>query len=271
MNPIVVAYGEHEHATSALRWAAELATVTGAGLRVVSVFEPSYAEMAPDWYESLVGERKRNVASVLEEIDFSTAESVVVKSEHPFEAVAAELRAHEGSLAVIGSQDKHRPGGLGAGHPGLALIHETHNPVAVVRPFYEPLEGGVIVVGVDGSPANSAALRFAERMAVAAKASIHAVFAYDPVDDTFVHPDGWHRHSDEVRREVAVLTAAPTKLYLAAGHPSQVLIEHAERERCSAIVVGTRGRGGFAGLRLGRVPAQLVEHATAPVIIVPHQ
>ncbi len=38
----------------------------------------------------------------------------------------------------------------------------------------------------------------------------------------------------------------------------------------SVAVVGTRGQGGFSGLRVGRVPLQLVDHAGAAVIVVPH-
>ncbi len=51
------------------------------------------------------------------------------------------------------------------------------------------------------------------------------------------------------------------------GAPSLRLLDF---DRSAAmLVVGSRGRGGFAGLLLGSVSQHLAEHARCPVVIVP--
>jgi len=49
------------------------------------------------------------------------------------------------------------------------------------------------------------------------------------------------------------------------GHPASVLIGLSAM--AELIVVGTRGRGGFAGLLLGSTGQQLLHHADCPVLI----
>lgn len=270
MNPIVAAFGEHDHGDAALRWAATAATLAGAPLHVVSVFEPTYAEIAPEHLQELLARRQNDVSRVLDEVGFTGAQTSVLSSSEPIEAIGNFLRDHAASMVVIGANGTGDPGGLGSGHAGRYMLHHSPVPVAIVRPDFRPLENGHIVVGVDGSTANSVALERAEALTKSVHGDVHAVFAYDPMDDTFTHPEGWHRHSDEVRREVDKVNGVDVKLYMAAGHPAHVLMEHAQRERAAAIVVGTRGRGGFEGLSIGRVPSQLADHATCPVIVVPH-
>lgn len=271
MQPIIAAFDEHDQAVSALRWGAELAQLSGAQVQVVTVFEPTYAEIAPDWFDESLRRRKEAVSRVLTEVTAADAEVVVLSGSDPIASIESYVREHDAAMVVIGAQASGGPGGLGPSNPAHHMIHHCSVPVAVIRPDYRPLAHASITVGVDGSSANSVALEHAERYAKILDGDIHAVFAYDPMDDTFpLRPEGWHRHSDEVRSEVAKVTSVGAKLYMAAGHPADVLIEHAQREHSAAIVVGTRGRGGFHGLAVGRVPAQLVAHATCPVIVVPH-
>jgi nucleotide-binding universal stress UspA family protein len=56
-----------------------------------------------------------------------------------------------------------------------------------------------------------------------------------------------------------VLQGPAAKVLLDAGHDADM------------IVVGSRGRGGFAGLLLGSVSQQVAQHAPLPVVIVPHE
>jgi nucleotide-binding universal stress UspA family protein len=44
----------------------------------------------------------------------------------------------------------------------------------------------------------------------------------------------------------------------------------AEEHNASLVVVGTRGFGGFHGLLLGRVPAQLPHHSGWPTVLIHH-
>jgi nucleotide-binding universal stress UspA family protein len=268
MRPILVAFDQSPQADDTLRWAGELARITAAPLEVLTVFEPTYSELSPQWFDERTRERRERVRALLEDIGQPDAPAAIVESERPFDALATYAAHHDVDTVVIGATGTHSPGGLGGGHPAQSLLHATHLPIAIVRPDADPLAGGVVVVGVDGSGANVAAVRRAEHLAAAGKCELHAVFAYDPIDDTFSHPKDWHRHSDEVRAELAEITEVEPKLYMAAGHPSKVLIEHAVRERAGLIVVGTRGRGGFDGLITGRVPSQLIAHAPCPLLVV---
>ena len=268
MNKIIIAFSGDPHSTAALRWAAELAGLTKTPLEVVNVFNVAYAEHSTAWYDEMIEARRDEVEAILHDCLAGGADLVMLDGDEPIKVLADHLDEQPCWLGVIGATGSHA--GFGAGRPAHTLLHHTKAPIAVIHPEHQPIAGGVLTVGVDGSGPNAVALQWAEEFAAATASTLHAVFAYNPMDDTFTHPEGWHRHSDDVRNLVDKVTSVPLELYMEAGHPAEVLINHARRERSSTIVTGTRGHGGFSGLVLGRVPSQLIAHATCPLIIVPH-
>jgi nucleotide-binding universal stress UspA family protein len=142
---------------------------------------------------------------------------------------------------------------------------------------------GTIVVGVDGSPPSLRALRFALAEAALRGANVRAVYAWNvpyapassaPFIGVTELPEleqsvMTHAHGllDEALRQVDVPEGVEVEREVARGDAPHALIRSAED--AELLVVGSRGRGGFAGLLLGSVSQRCAHHAPCPVVIVP--
>jgi nucleotide-binding universal stress UspA family protein len=130
-----------------------------------------------------------------------------------------------------------------------------------------------IVVGVDGSPASLGALRWAARFAEMSGARIEAVTAWQyPVPVGWAMPD-WDPEKQARKLLIAAVNEAygsqrPAGMSLLTreGNASEVLLKASAD--AVLLVVGSRGRGGFAGLRLGSVSERCAEYARCPVLVV---
>lgn len=136
-----------------------------------------------------------------------------------------------------------------------------------------------IVVGVDGSNASRNALRFAIGEAKALNRSIRVVGAYTvpsvaaatidvsyvPIDDSAVRASV----TTVLKEAAAEVKAAdvPVEAIIEIGDAAGVLVE--ESKQASLTVVGSRGKGGFAGRLLGTVSSALPAHSVCPTIVVP--
>lgn len=136
--------------------------------------------------------------------------------------------------------------------------------------------GNQIVVGVDGSEASKAALKWAARLAPSVGATIHAIVAWEyPIIFGLEGglPLDWK--PDQVAKEILNASleevfgkVRPTDLQgsISQGHPTFVLLDASKD--AEMLIVGSRGLGGFASLLLGSVSSACAEHAKCPVLVV---
>ncbi len=187
--------------------------------------------------------------------------------------------ARTAELIIIGDRGLGGFTGLLIGSVAVQLAAHASCPVMVARGTVDP--AAPVLLGVDGSPANGPAVGFASEEAalrgvplLALHAWTHPVstgpgdmlpLVYDPAaveaDETRVLADalaGWHDKYPDVTVRRELVHAGARKALIDASSHAQL------------IVVGTRGRGGFAGLLLGSVSQAVLHHAACPVAVVPH-
>jgi nucleotide-binding universal stress UspA family protein len=134
-----------------------------------------------------------------------------------------------------------------------------------------------VVVGVDDSEGGRAALAWAHRYAKMRGLELHVIYGWDffheSYNETIAYPKELMRldaakELESVVHDLQVDNADGLiiRAEVIEGKPAEVLIEaskHAE-----LVVVGSRGRGGFAALLLGSTSQAVVQHAHCPVTVV---
>lgn len=193
----------------------------------------------------------------------------------PASAILIE-ESENAALAIVGSHGTGGFTGLRAGSTALHLASYAHCPVMVIRKDEDP--GSPIVVGVDGSSASEAALGFAYEEAALHSRPLRVVFACWEPEAIASAEMGMLRDPEQLRMLSTVKlerTVSPwrekygyveTETTLMMRTPRHALLEVA----CEAglLVVGDRGLGEVADLRLGSVSHAVLVHAPCSVAIV---
>ena len=60
----------------------------------------------------------------------------------------------------------------------------------------------------------------------------------------------------------------PADFVVAAGHPAEQILYHAEKHAVALIMVGRRGHSSLARWLMGSVTRQVMDHATCSVLVV---
>ncbi|MEU9710301.1 universal stress protein [Streptomyces sp. NPDC047967] len=294
---VVVGADGSESGFAAVEVAAREAQARGTGLRVVHAlvwpvmytlprpFPGGTSPLGPppmdlsearlrEMAEGLVAEAVGRARAVAPDVEVSHA---VVAGE-PLTVLEAESRTAE--LVVVGSRGLGAFTGLLAGSTAVHLVAHGRCPVLVVRE--QSGADGPVVLGVDGSAAGEPAVDFAFATAERRKAPLVALHAWTtwnallpaPQDASapYANPPGALAEEEETLLSEALAGHRARYPDVAVEHrvvhgPTREALIDASRS-AQLMVVGARGRGGFAGLLLGSVSQAVLHHAHCPVAVV---
>ncbi|GAB2484179.1 universal stress protein [Nocardiopsis aegyptia] len=288
--PVVVAVNGSPESERAVDWAADDARTRGLRLRVVYAFDwPRYHSVprglpgfdVDEFARRVVDEARRRALERVPDLDVEAKH--ITGDPEP----VLLLESQSAHSLVVGA---HRMTAMDAVLPestALRLLVSASCPLIVVPDRDPGPSTGRVLVGVDGSETARTAAEWAFATAEVRGAALRAVTVRGRARWRFgaLEEPSWTRSDEENRTEEAAAEEEARRTLAEAigpartrrpgvrveevvrsGHPVEVLC--ASAEDCDLMVVGSHGRGGFAGMLLGSVSRNVISHSPCPVAVV---
>ena len=182
----------------------------------------------------------------------------------------------EAQMLVVGSRGRGPFMRSLLGSVSSSLIRHAHCPVAVIHdedPLMPYPAQAPVLVGIDGSSASDLATAIAFEEASHRGVELVALHVWSDVEVNDSPAIDWPAMKSAAEEILAERLAGWQERYpevtvrreVERDHPTYQLIRRSESAQLT--VVGSHGRGGFAGLLLGSVSAAVAHSARMPVIV----
>lgn len=185
----------------------------------------------------------------------------------------------DAAMVVLGSRGRGPVRSLLLGSVGVALSRHARCPVVIHRPSNPGKVRHGVLVGVDGTAYSHAALEFAFAQASLRALPLTVLHAFWDAAAAVAGPhrvDARAPEFEEQRMLIAESVSGMGEKFpdvrveteLARGAPGDCLVR--EGARMNMIVVGAHHGSAVSGIVFGSAATAVVEHATCPVGVVPH-
>ncbi len=280
---IIVAVDGSPGSDAAVTWAAAEGLRRKVPVTLLHVIAPLMVTWSSSAEDSNIADLQADSsASVLDraEVVFRSAlddpNAVVVRAEsRPSPVVGTLAEASRSALMlVVGNRGTGGHKRLPLGSVAAGLLHHAHSPVVVIHQDDVADPTAPVVLGVDGSPSSEAATRVAFEEAALRGVDLVALHAWSDIGAVPLFALDWRVYEEEAQETLAERLAGWQEQYpgvrvqrrLVRDRPAHWLIEASQNAQL--VVVGSRGRGGFAGLLLGSVASTVAQLSHAPVVVV---
>ena len=280
---IIVAVDGSAASNVAVEWAARDAALRQESLTLVHVLPAPLITMWPEPPRSKARQREFHerhghqiIGDAVAAVEQSDVRGLATLEHRTFAGNTLSTLidlSKDAAMVVVGcrGRDEDRPilGSIPTG-----LIRHAHCPVAIIHDeFRSTAPKAPVLVGVDGSATSDHATAIAFDEASRRDVGLIAMHSWGEYGPYKVPMIDWEEQFDEGRAALAGHLAAWEQRYpnvaveqrLVYGEPAYQLLAAAETAQLT--VVGSHGRGGFAGMLLGSVSSAVVQAVRTPVIV----
>ena len=283
VKPVVVGTDGSDHAARAVRWAAEFAAIHDAPLLIVTAVNAPVAygmdaQLPQEFFDGLLSGGQELVQEAAG-IATAAAPTAKVETEVVLGATGAAMltMGEDASTLVVGARGLGGVASAFLGSVSSLVVRHAHCPVVVVGEDEPAPADGPVVVGVDDSENSIPAVAAAFKEASARGATLLAVHAWSDVPVAAYPSIQVRDRFDEANLAQEVLEKrlagfkgeypdVKVKQVIVMDRPEAALVNNSAG--AALVVVGSRGRGGVAGLLLGSTSRKVLRSAAAPVMVI---